>query len=151
MELDENTRESFREILNNSPMYCHMKMQVVDAGEGRSRVEMQADKTLHSLYGMLHGGAVATIMDSSCGIALGSLLEPGEICVTIDLRINYVSNLREGTLIGEGRVIHRGKKTGVTEAEIRDSSGNLIAAGMATHLVCDPGDVRMADFHDPGE
>jgi acyl-coenzyme A thioesterase PaaI-like protein len=132
MELDENTRESFKEILNNSPMYCHMKMQVVDAGEGRSRVEMQADKTLHSLYGMLHGGAVATIMDSSCGIALGSLLEPGEICVTIDLRI-------------------KGKQTGVTEAEIRDSQGKLIAAGMATHLVCAPGDVRMVDFRDPGE
>lgn len=149
MELDESTREAFKKVLNASPMYCLMQMQVLDAGEGRSRIEMSAGKHLHSLYGMLHGGAVATIVDSACGIALGSLLEQGEMCVTVDLRINYISNMKEGTLVGQGRVIHRGRQTGVTEAEISDEEGNLIAAGMATHLICGPEDIRMADF--PGK
>ncbi len=146
MELDDDTRESFRRALNGSPMYRHMRMEVRDAGEGRSMVTMEVGDQLHSLYGMLHGGAAATILDSACGIALGTMLEPGEICVTVDLRINYISNLKEGTLTGEGRVIHRGKQTGVTEAEITDQGGNLIAVGMTTHLICAPGEVRMADY-----
>lgn len=148
MELDDEARESFRQVLNGSPMYRHMRMEVRDAGEGRSRITMEAGDQLHSLYGMLHGGAAATILDSACGIALGTLLEPGEMCVTVDLRINYISNLKEGTLTGEGRVIHRGKQTGVTEAEITDEGGNLIAVGMATHLICAPGEVRMADYQE---
>ena len=148
MELDEETRAAFKEVLNKSPMYTHMQMQVLDAGDGRSKLMMKAGNELHSVYGMLHGGAAATIVDSACGIALGSLLGQGEICVTVDLRINYISNLKEGTLTGEGRVIHRGKQTGVTEAEIKDEGGNLIAVGMATHLICAPGEVRMADYQE---
>lgn len=131
-----------------TPMYCHMQMEVQDASEGHSLVTLNAREQLHSLYGMLHGGVAATIVDSACGIALGSLLEPGEMCVTVDLRINYISNLKEGILVGEGRVIHRGKQTGVTEAEIKDEAGNLIAIGMSTHLICAPEDVKMASYPD---
>ena len=151
MELDDETREAFKEVLNKSPMYRHMQMQVLDAGDGRSKLMMKAEKELHSLYGMLHGGAAATIVDSACGIALGSLLEPGEMCVTVDLRINYISNMKKGTLIGEGRVIHRGKQTGVAEAEIRDDKDNLIAVGMSTHLICRPDDIRMAEYPEVGK
>lgn len=144
MELDESTREAFKDILNNSPMYRHMGMRVVDAGGGHSKITLRARKDLHSLYGILHGGAAATMVDSACGIALGTLLEPGEMCVTVDLRINYISNLKEGTLVGEGRVIHRGGQTGVAQAEITDEEGNLVAVGMCTHLICGPGGVRMS-------
>ena len=151
MELDENTRKAFREILNNSPMYKHMRMQVLDAGDGHSKLKMKAGKELHSVYGMLHGGAAATIVDSACGIALGTLLEPGEVCVTVDLRINYISNMKKGTLVGEGRVIHRGRQTGVVEAEIRDEKDNLIAVGMSTQLICRPDDLRMVEYADFGK
>jgi uncharacterized protein (TIGR00369 family) len=138
MELDENTLELFKSALNGSPMYRYMQMEVVDAGDGRSRITLQGRKDLQNLYGILHGGAAATILDSACGIAVGSLLEPGEICVTIDLRINYVANVGEGVLTGEGRVVHKGRRTGVAQAEIRDEEGNLIAAGMSTHLIYRP-------------
>jgi len=151
MELDEETRAAIKEVLNKSPMYRHMQMQVQDAGDGRSKLMMKAGKQLHSVYGMLHGGAAATILDSACGIALASLLGPGEICVTVDLRINYISNMKEGTLIGEGRVIHRGRQTGVVQAEIRDDKDNLIAVGMSTQLICRPGDLRMAEYPEIGK
>ena len=145
MELDDKTRDAFKALLNNSPMYRHMRMHVVDAGEGRSRLTMEVSDDLHSLYGMLHGGGPATIVDSACGIAVGTMLEPGDMCVTVDLRVNYIASLKRGTLVADGRVVHMGKKTGVAQAEVRDQDGNLIAVGMSTHLVCGPEDVRMAD------
>lgn len=132
-------------LINGSPMYEHMGMEVIDAGEGRSSLRLQAGPELQSIYGMLHGGVAATIMDSACGIALGTLLEAGEICVTVDLRINYICNLKEGTLLAEGRVIHRGSQTGVTRAEVRDAAGTMIAVGMSTHFISAPGGVRMAE------
>jgi uncharacterized protein (TIGR00369 family) len=151
MELDDRTKKVLKDVLNKSPMYRHMQMQVVDAGDGRSKLVMRAGEELHSLYGMLHGGAAATILDSACGIAIGSLLDEGEMCVTVDLRINYISNMKEGTLIGEGRVIHRGRQTGVAQAEIRDDKDNLIAVGMSTQLICRPDDLRMAEYPETGK
>jgi len=67
------------------------------------------------------------------------------MCVTVDLRVNYIASLKRGTLVADGRVVHMGKKTGVAQAEVRDQDGNLIAVGMSTHLVCGPEDVRMED------
>jgi uncharacterized protein (TIGR00369 family) len=151
MELDDKTREMFLAAFNNSPMYRHMQMEVKEVGEGRSRVTIRGRKDLQNLYGILHGGAAATIVDSACGIAVGSLLKPGEICVTIDLRINYIANVGEGILTGEGRVVHRGRRTGVAQAEIRDQEGNLIAAGMSTHLIYKPdesGDAQLPQVQD---
>ena len=145
MELDDKTREAIKELINSSPIYRHMKTEVLDAGEGRSRLKLEATPELHSLYGMLHGGVAATIIDSACGVALGSLLDKGEICVTVDMRVNYICNLKEGVLFAEGRVIHRGGQTGVTRAEVKDGDGNLIAAGMSTHFISRPGGVRRAE------
>lgn len=143
--LDDRTRDAFRDLLNNSPMYRHMGMRVIEAGEGRSKLELDAGSRLHSLYGMLHGGVAATIIDSACGIAVGSMLEPGEMCVTVDLRVNYISNLKEGTITAEGAVLHKGRQTGVAQAEVRDEVGNLLAVGMSTHTVIAPSSVRMVD------
>jgi uncharacterized protein (TIGR00369 family) len=143
MDLDEDQWEALRRAINGSPMYLHMGMEVLDAGEGRSRLRLKAGPSLHSIYGMLHGGVAATIMDSACGIALGTLLEPGEICVTVDLRVNYICNLKEGTIFAEGRVVHRGGQTGVTRAEVTAEDGTLIAVGMSTHFISRPGGVRM--------
>lgn len=143
--MDEDAGRKLMDLINDSPFYRYMDMKVVEAGEGRSRLTLQVKEEMKNLYGILHGGAVATILDSSCGIAIGSMLKAGEIVVTVDMRMNFVSNLRQGTLIGEGRVIHRGKQTGIVEAEVKDDRGNLIAVGMSTHLICVPEDLRLSD------
>lgn len=141
----ERERKDFQPLLdfiNASPFYRYMNMKVVRAGLGESLLEMDTKPEMRNLYGILHGGAITTILDSSCGIALGTLLGEGEITVTVDLRINFISNIAGGKLIGEGKVIHRGKQTGVTEARVRNEKGNLIAVGMSTHLICGIDDLR---------
>ena len=150
MSQEEEKWTALMALINDSPFYRYMQMKVVEAGDGRSRLTMETKGEMQNLYGSLHGGAVATILDSSCGIAIGTLLKAGEIVVTVDMRINFVSNLKSGLLIGEGKVLHRGNRTGVAEAEVRDGEGNLVAVGMSTHLICEPGDVRVAGFTDEG-
>lgn len=138
--------EQVRGLINSSPFYRYMDMQVIEAVGGRSKVVMKVKPEMCNLYGICHGGAIATILDSSCGVALGTTLEEGKVVVTVDMRINYISNLGSGELVGEGRVIHRGVQTGVVGAEVRDLAGELVAVGMSTHLICSPADLRMADY-----
>jgi uncharacterized protein (TIGR00369 family) len=40
--------------------------------------------------GVIHGGAITTLMDTTCGIATVCVLAEFEICPTIDLRIDYM-------------------------------------------------------------
>jgi uncharacterized protein (TIGR00369 family) len=123
------------EILNASPVYRLLHMRVVHAAGGRSRVELAVGEDHKNLYGTVHGGMLATLMDSACGVALGTRLQPGETMVTLDLRVNYLLPVRSGPLTAEGEIVHRGRNTGVAEASILDQAGRLVARGMSTHFV----------------
>lgn len=141
---------AMKQLVNESPFYRYMDMKVVSGGDGVSRLEMNTGQDHQNLYGILHGGAVATILDSACGIAIGTLLKAGEVVVTVDMRINFVSNIKGGTLVGEGNVLHRGRQTGVVEAKVTDEDGNLVAVGMSTHIICSPEDLRVSGAAEGG-
>ncbi len=40
--------------------------------------------------GVVHGGAITTLMDTTCGISTVCVLPDFEICPTLDLRIDYM-------------------------------------------------------------
>ena len=134
-EEDRKRIEAMVSVLNASPVYRLLNMKVTGAAGGRSRVELAVGEDHKNLYGIVHGGMLATLMDSACGVALASRLQDGEAIVTLDLRINYLHPVWNGPLTAEGEVVHKGRKTGVAEASIRDETGRLVARGMATHFV----------------
>jgi uncharacterized protein (TIGR00369 family) len=148
MSLEEMKSKIFS-LLNESPFYRYLGMEVVEAGEGRSRLRLPVKEDLKNLYGILHGGVIAALLDSSSSIAVGTLLGPDEAAVTLDQRINYISNVRHGMLFGEGKALHKGRFTGVGQAEIRDEEGNLVAAGMTTSFIIKRGESQVRDARDP--
>ena len=125
-------KQQLLELLNASPFYGHMGMEALDSEDGRSHLRLTICDDHKNLYGILHGGVIATILDSTCTIAVASLLEPGEYSYTLDQRINYIGNTHSGVLIGRGKTIHKGRTTAVSEGEVHDGEGKLIAAGMST-------------------
>ena len=144
----EEIRQRIFALLNGSPFYMHLGMEVVEAGDGRASLRLPVRDELKNLYGILHGGVIAALLDSSCSIAVGTLLGADEAAVTLDQRINYISNVRDGVLYGEGRALHKGRFTGVGQAEVRDEEGNLVAAGMTTCFVIQRGTSQVRDARD---
>jgi len=127
--------EAMVAVLNASPVYRLLDMRVLEASGGRSRLRLAVGEDIKNLYGTVHGGMLATLVDSACGVALGTRLLEGEALVTLDLRINYLLPVRSGPLTAEGEVVHKGRSTGVAEASIRDEAGRLVARGVTTHFV----------------
>jgi uncharacterized protein (TIGR00369 family) len=68
-------------------------MKAVDAAPGRLTLELPYSAAIvgNPETGVIHGGALTTLMDSACGFALHTALEKSEICPTLDLRIDYVT------------------------------------------------------------
>ncbi len=131
----EQLREFAIALLNNSPYYHHLGMEVLQVEEGKCQLRLPIKAELKNLFGMLHGGVIASLLDSTCSIAAGSLCGPGEIAVTLDQTVNYISNLKEGTLLAEGTAIYKGRNTAIARAEVRDQQGNLVAYGTATIFI----------------
>jgi len=150
---EERLREEWKKnvfsVLNSSPYYRHIGMEVVEAGQGRSLLRLPVKDELKNLYGILHGGVLASLLDSTCSIAVATLLEEGEATATLDQRINFIANVRDGVLYGEGRALHKGRYTGVGEGVIKDEEGNLVAAGMVTVFILRHGETQVRDAKDP--
>ncbi len=126
---------AIRQIANSSPYYQHSGLEIVELGEGTSRLRLRVKDELKNLYGTIHGGVLMAMLDSTCSFSVGSLLEDGETMVTLDIRVNLISNVTEGVLTGEGTAMHKGRNTAVARGEIRDESGKLIACGMTTNYI----------------
>lgn len=142
-------RDKILSLLNNSPFYRYLGMEVLEMGDGWARLRLQVRDEHKNLYGIVHGGVLAALLDSTCSIAVGTLLGEGEAAVTLDQRINFVSNVSDGVLYGEGKALHKGRYTGVGQGEVRDEEGNLVAAGMTTVFVVRVGETSIRDSRDP--
>jgi uncharacterized protein (TIGR00369 family) len=88
-------------------------MQVEQAAAERTVPTMECRRELTTPYGVMHGGAVAALADSAAGIAMMATLRPGEAFATVEMKMNLLGAVREGTLTAEASAIHRGRRTAV--------------------------------------
>jgi uncharacterized protein (TIGR00369 family) len=96
-----------------------------------------SDAFLNPLGGV-HGGYVATLLDSALGCAVHSTLQAGVGYSTVELHINYVRGLtaRSGPVLAEGKVVHVGKTIATAEGRLygRDD-GRLYAHATTTCVI----------------
>lgn len=84
--------------------------------------------------GGVHGGWIATLMDSALACCVMTTLKPGEAYTTAEFKVNLVRPLSAnmGMVFCEGRLIHRGRTLATSEAFLRDQNGKLLAHGTET-------------------
>jgi uncharacterized protein (TIGR00369 family) len=108
----------------------------VDLKAGTLRAQFEAKPEFLNPAGVVQGGMLAAMLDNVLGAALGAGLEPGQFLVTLELKTSFLHPARTGTLIGEGRVLRRGKSIAFLEGHLEDRDGNLVAKASATvHIV----------------
>ena len=89
-----------------------------------------------NLIGSLHGGILASLLDSAMGAAVMTRLAPGESHTMTDLTVKFISAVRDQgeILLVEGRVNHSGRRMFSTEGRISDRQGRLIARALASAI-----------------
>ncbi len=89
-------------------------------------------------FGIVHGGVLATLIDTATFWA-GFLRLPEDAgLVNVDLKLNYLKAVTGGELRAEGRCLRPGRQISYTEASVRDAHGELVAHGTST-LMALPG------------
>jgi acyl-CoA thioesterase len=116
----------------------HIKNEGAEGGRATYRLEVVPD--LLNPHGVLHGGAVYTMVDYSMGGATMAVLPAGEICATIEIKISYLASVRGGTLTCITDVIKQGRKIVFLESKVMDASGKLVATATGSFAVIRPGE-----------
>ena len=134
---EERTRhlEMIKEIANSSPFYRHVQMQVTGFTEQGCIMTMVVEHQHTNLFGNTHGGAVASLADSACGVSLAVALERDEYAMTQHLDVSYLKPSTKGLLRAEGRLISRGRSSAVLEADIFSEAGERVAHAHTIHSI----------------
>ena len=107
-------------------------MRLVGAERGRTVFELDAGPQHANPMGTLHGGILCDVADAALGTAWVSTLEEDETFTTLELKINFTRPFWSGTLRAEGRVVNGGTTIGLTECDVTDAEGRLIAHATST-------------------
>lgn len=100
------------------------------------RMRMPFRPELEQAAGVVHGGAIATLLDSVVVPAVGCAYEADQNFSTVDFHATYLSALVQEDAVAEGWVVKRGRSTVFCEAEIVGApSGKLIARALLTYNV----------------
>ena len=109
-------------------------IEFVSYEDGVCTMRLEAGEQHSNPMGTIHGGILVDLADAAMGMAYFSALEPGESFTTLELKINFLRPFWTGTLVAHGRIVQRGRTVGMTECDVLDADGRLIARASSTCL-----------------
>lgn len=119
-------------MVNKSPFPTHISMKLTSIDMDYAALELCLSDRHLQLYGIVHGGVLATLIDTATFWAVFMRQPENAGLVNVDLKLNYLKSVASGTLFAEGRCIRSGRILSYAEATIRDEKGELITHGTST-------------------
>jgi uncharacterized protein (TIGR00369 family) len=104
------------------------------ADDGTARLELDATERHLNEAGTVHGGVLATLVDTAMGQAVRSLTGDDDVPATSQLTVTYLRAGKPGRLEVVGRVSKQGEHLTVCEADVEQEGRTLVHA-VATFAV----------------
>lgn len=101
---------------------------------GSATLAIRVRKKLTQNHGVVHGGAIASLIDSATAFAIITLLTPAEKVTTVDLTISYLRPVASGRLKCTAHVLRAGRRILAVSAEVFDAQQTLVATALSTYI-----------------
>lgn len=115
--------------------YAHLiGLELGETERGAVTFYLPVRDDLKQNKGLMHGGAIASLIDSAAAFAALTLLEPEESMTTIDLTIHYLRPLTSGRAKARARVLRAGRRVLVISIDVLDETEALAATALTSYL-----------------
>src|SRR5574341_1437619 len=101
-------------------------LDVEQQGHGASTLALSVAPKHMNPHNVVHGAVLYAMADTGMGAALYPTLSAGEICATIEVKINYFKPVSSGRLVCKTELLNRGKS--VANLESRIYQGEILVA-----------------------
>jgi len=123
----------------SEPYFPLLGYQIEEMSPDFCRLRLPFRSELHQAGGVIHGGFIASLIDTAGVGALLSTVDQGEKGGggggSINMTVNFLAAARGVDLTAEARIARRGRSIVFVEAKVLTPSGELIAQGMVTYKV----------------
>lgn len=119
------------------PIMQTLGIDRIEPSDGRVIVVMSPTEFHYNPLGTVHGGVIATLLDTAAACAVHTTLPAGFGYTSLDLTTKFLRpvTVDSGPLRCEGTVVHRGRTTALSEARLFDARDRLVAQATSTCLL----------------
>ena len=134
------SREGILEFAAQFPFFRLIGLEVLDLQPGWSRTRLEHRHDLTQPAGILHGGVIASLIDSGIAHALllterfQELRHEGGALISVDLRVKYLRPVSEDAIVCESKILRLGRQIIHAEAVVTNAEGKEVALGDATYM-----------------
>ena len=118
MEITDAHRQLAAESLKNVPYARLLGFELVDLSQNEAKLKLRMRDELQQPYGVLHGGATASLIDTAMAFAVRTCVPEDVQTTTIDLTVHYLRPVSEGEVVCIARVMRAGKRILTVSAEV---------------------------------
>ncbi len=134
--LDDDLRQRLLSIGRFAPFPKLVGLQMEDVRKEYARMRMPYRPELDQPAGIIHGGAIATLIDTVVvGTILSNVPSVPKRIVTIDLHVHYMDAAVAEDLVAVGTTRRRGRSTVFVAVDVASASGKAIAHGELSYRV----------------
>ncbi|WP_420627715.1 PaaI family thioesterase [Candidatus Leptofilum sp.] len=123
--------------LPQPPIAKTLDFALTEADEGTAVFEIDCSEFHYNPLGTVHGGVIATLLDSAMSCAVHTLLPAGSGYTTVEMKVNFVRPILAdtGPLRCIGTIVHGGRRIATAEGKLVDANGKLYAHGTTTCFI----------------
>jgi len=122
-------------IASLMPFAAHLGIRLVAAAPEEVRGRLDWSPELCTGAGVLHGGALMTLADSTGAVCAFLNLPPGAVTTTIESKTNFFRAVRAGFAEAVARPLHVGRRTIVVQTDVLDQEDRRVAQTTQTQAV----------------
>jgi acyl-CoA thioesterase len=112
--------------MSQHPFAKLIDLRYLEQGPGLSRCKITIGEKHLNPNRVVHGAVIFALADVGMGAAVQATLAAGEICATVEIKINYFKPVRDGDLICTTTLVNRGKTLANLDSSIH--CGELLVA-----------------------
>ncbi len=124
--------ELVRQRMKESKATELLGFDVESVHDGRAIFRLDVRPRHKQIHGVVHGGILAALADTTAAIAAYTAVPRGVELATLELKINFMEPVPGGTVKADAKVLRAGRNFIVTECEIFNESGSLAAKALLT-------------------
>ncbi len=133
-ELDPAKLDRARRAFDAVPYAKLVGLELGKISSGEATIYLAVRQELKQNQGVVHGGAVASLIDTASAFATLTQIEPSERVTTTDLTIHYLRPVTEGRLAATARVVRGGRRLFVLSVDVRNDRDLLVATAVTTYI-----------------
>ena len=119
------------EIFRNDRLIQDFGMKLLEAREGYAKVSVVVEERFLNAHNIAHGVLLFAAADAAFALSVNAVTDS----LSIQWSLNVIRAAMPGeTVIGESRIIHKGRQSMVCELTVTAGDGRVLAKGQSTAL-----------------